>query len=113
MAEIDWNRYEHFSSDEFDHPDKMDPNFLRKLDIARELAGRPFILTSDLRPDERSAHSSGTAVDIRASSGAERWAIVMAALRAGFTRIGIYDRHLHLDDDPEKPSNVLWPGISQ
>jgi hypothetical protein len=36
--------------------------------------------------------------------------IISGALRAGFNRIGIYPRHLHLDHDPSLPSDVIWYG---
>lgn len=41
-----------------------------------------------------------------------RYLIVRGALGAGFTRIGVYDRHVHLDCDPDLPPRVLWEGVS-
>ena len=42
----------YFKDSEFNHLDKMDPQFLEFLDDVREEAGVPFILTSDGREAE-------------------------------------------------------------
>lgn len=96
--------------------------FIAKLDKARGLAGIPFIITSGFRSLEAnqsiagsvedSSHLSGLAVDLRVSESPARFTIVKALIEVGFTRIGIYDKHVHVDADPTKPQNVIWVGVS-
>lgn len=112
--------FRHFKESEFDRPEKMDHELLARLDYAREQAGIPFVITSDYRepgPDEPdSAHHLGKAVDIRVCSGMERFRIVRAALNSGFKRIGVYDKHIHLDVATAEdgfPMNVIWEGKSR
>ena len=92
------------------------------LDMARKYAGVPFIIKCGLRTPERnaqvdgvedSAHITGLAVDIAVSDSDRRFKIVSGALQAGFKRIGVYDRSLHLDIDKSKPQNVIWWGVSK
>jgi len=115
--------YNHFSLSEFASPDlpdsgvNMDSEFLTKLDNARAIANIRFKITSGYRTKEHnakvggvadSAHLSGHAADIAATSGKERWTIVNALIRSGFNRIGIAKSFIHVDDDPSKPTNVIW-----
>ena len=96
----------------------MSEELLRMLDVAREKAGIPFIITSALRTEQdelshgrsgNSAHTRGRAVDIACSSSWHRWRIVSAAIEAGFHRIGIADTYIHLDiDDELLPSPRIW-----
>lgn len=118
---MSWD-FRHFSPDEFDHPERMDRELLARLDYARTQAGIPFVVTSDFRPDENdeldSAHEIGKAVDIRAHDGRTRWRVVKAAINAGIKRIGVYDKHVHLDnatpaDDPRFVEEVIWVGVSR
>ena|SRR5688572_1779544 len=62
---------------------------------------------------ENSAHFKGLAVDLRVGNGWERYSIIKAALEAGIKRIGVYDRHVHLDADPALPQPVIWAGTSK
>jgi len=64
----------HFRASEFSAPERMDALFLAWLDAAREMAGVPFVITSDWRSPqenaaaggyERSLHLRGRAVDLR------------------------------------------------
>ena len=103
----------YFEPKEFTNPDGMDPGFLRKLDQARHIAGVAFHLTSTLRHGDPRSHGRGHAVDIRAHDSGTRFRIVKGLIEAGFTRIGVYDRHVHADDDPELPPFVLWMGTSE
>lgn len=120
--------YTYFSLSEFASPDlpdsgvNMDSEFLTKLDNARAIANIRFKITSGYRTKEYnedlrkrgykaspdSAHLSGHAADIAATSGKERWTIVNALIRSGFNRIGIAKSFIHVDDDPSKPTNVIW-----
>lgn len=99
----------------------LDPELVSKLDTARRVAGIPFVITSGKRSCaantaalgvEGSSHLSGLAVDLRVTSGSDRFLIVKGLLAAGFDRIGAYDKHVHADLDRTKPANVLWVGVS-
>lgn len=59
-----------------------------------------------------SAHFRGLAVDLRAQNGWERYSIVKQALEAKIERIGVYDKHIHIDVDPSLPHPVIWQGKS-
>ena len=94
-----------------------------KLDYARGLAGFPFYITSGYRsPDsnskvggvKNSAHTAGLAVDLKAPIGKdEREKMIWALGVAGFERIGVYDRHFHVDIDMSKPWPAYWTGKSK
>jgi len=109
----------HFTDSEVEG---LDPIFSYRLDTAREKAGVPFIITSGFRtPDENdaiassvkdSAHLTGKAVDLRVIDGLHRFYIVKGLIEAGFNRIGIYTRHIHVDVDESKPQDVVWVGVS-
>lgn len=108
----------HFAPSEFNEPDKMETQLLLALDETRRKAGQPIYVTSSYREGDPKSHGRGWAVDIaesldgRAVSSAWRYAVVRAALGSGFRRIGVYDRHVHLDMDPDLPSPVMWWGTS-
>ena len=110
--------YKYFTDDE---AKGLNPELMSKLDSARGVAGVPFRITSGLRTCaandaamgvEGSAHLKGMAVDLGVDSGSDRFAIVKSLLAAGFVRIGCYDKHVHVDLDPDKPQNVIWVGVS-
>lgn len=95
----------------------LDPDFVRRLDALRDMAGIPIVLNSAYRsPDyERqkgrkgtSSHCFGHAVDVRCASSVERYKIVSCAVTVGFRRIGIGSMFIHLDDMPGYPSPCIW-----
>ena len=94
----------------------MDLDFLAKLDKAREYAGIPFVINSAYRSPEHpesiknptSSHIKGLAVDIKAKDSRTRYKVLEALIHVGFNRIGIADSFIHVDDDKEKSSNVVW-----
>jgi len=95
----------------------MNLDFVRKIDIARDLAGVPFIISSAYRTEQynlliggvlTSSHINGLAVDIYCVDASERFKILKALLTVGFNRIGIYPSHIHVDDDSSKMLYVLW-----
>ena len=112
----------HFNDDEFTNVENMDPMLGRMLDYMRTAYGGPITITSSYRAhtDPRtSAHEIDArglwqAVDIRVSTSRSRFGLVEAARKAGFRRIGIYDRHIHVDI-AEAPfdQDVLWIGESK
>ena len=111
------SKYKYFTEEEFLRckPSSslygMSERLLRMLDEARELAGIPFRITSAIRSYDyeifhgrsgKSSHCIGKAVDIACSDSHSRLLIVWALLAVGFSRIGIYSRHIHVDNDDLK-----------
>lgn len=95
----------------------MNARLMGKLDYARELAGIPFVLNSAFRSvawelskgrPGTSSHCKGLAVDIRCWSDANRYKIITALMRAGFSRIGIGNGYIHADIDEGKTQDVIW-----
>jgi uncharacterized protein YcbK (DUF882 family) len=95
----------------------MQPTFLWKLEQARELACIPFSINSGFRCQDHnekvggkpsSDHISGRGVDIKATTGREKFLIVNAGLNAGITRIGVGKNFIHLGDGHNNPKLVLW-----
>lgn len=87
------------------------------LDKARAAAGVPFVLTCAYRSvawdkskgrDGKSAHTTGHALDIAATTSGQRLAIVRGLLAAGCRRIGIGKNFIHADNDPGKPQDVMF-----
>jgi len=83
----------------------IDPKFLEKLELARELAGISFPINSGFRcPAHNKAvgsssgnHVSGRAVDIKCTMGHERRLILNGLVGAEFNRIGIGKTYIHAD----------------
>ena len=115
--------YKYFSQADFDRcvpPCKitdMDADTLRMFDLAREIAGIPFVVNSAYRTrehelsrgrDGESAHVSGHAMDIAATDSRSRYIVMFALHKAGFTRIGIHARFIHADNDKTKADRVAW-----
>ena len=46
-------------------------------------------------------------------SGRERYLVLPSLLASGFHRIGVYDRHFHVDVSRRLPGRVIWTGKSQ
>lgn len=114
----------HFTRDEFGYADGVEParELVLMLDSAREIAGVPFRISSGIRSREHndriggapnSAHVTGEAVDIRTENTQDRFMILDALLYTGFTRIGIYNGHIHVDTSKALPQNRCWTGISR
>lgn len=118
----------YFNYYEFDSPlqegsgQLMDKGFLFMLNNARHIANIPFIITSGFRVEAdiyrlkkegykvspNSSHLKGFAADIAIKSSTARFTIIDSLLKAGFTRIGIANTFIHVDNDPDKPANVIW-----
>lgn len=114
----------HFNYNEFDSPDEvgsgltnMDQPFLDKLDDAREEADVSFNINSGYRTinhndfvsgKSNSSHLKGLAADIACNSSRKRFLILKALINVGFTRIGIADTFIHVDDDKNKDQQVNW-----
>lgn len=113
----------YFNLWEFDSPDlagsgeRMDKDFLKKLDEARHKAGVSFSINSGYRTHNHnkqvggkadSSHTKGLAVDIHAATSRKRYLILQALIEVGFHRIGIANNFIHVDDDKQKPKQVTW-----
>lgn len=108
----------HFSDEEVAG---LSPNLVDLLDAARSFAHVPFIITSGFRTEAEnlaaggvpgSAHTLGLGVDLRCEGSYTRFRMVTALLVAGFKRIGVYDKHIHVDIDGSLPQSVMWTGTS-
>tara|TARA_B110000285_G_scaffold150592_1_gene168151 strand:- start:106 stop:483 length:378 start_codon:yes stop_codon:yes gene_type:complete len=122
------NRLKWFKLEEFDSPDEvgsgemMEEEFLERLDLARDIAGFPFIVNSGFRSiahnkalkekgykvAKNSSHLLGWAADLHCGSGKRRFLMIEALLDAGFIRLGIGDTFIHVDCDPEKSQMTIW-----
>ena len=96
--------------------DDMDKGFLQRLDIARFHSEVPYIINSAYRSVEHekskgrsgdSSHTKGVAVDLKATNARTKFKIVTGLIKAGFTRIFVYDRWIHVDLDYDKDQEVL------
>tara|TARA_R100000742_G_C4278120_1_gene100612 strand:+ start:1330 stop:1764 length:435 start_codon:yes stop_codon:yes gene_type:complete len=118
-----------FKLSEFDSPDSpgsgqnMDLDFVRKLDICREIAGVSFKINSGYRTKQynedlkkrgykasnNSAHLKGLAADISTPNSEIRYKILSAIIRCNFfNRIGIGNSFIHVDTDNTKTPEVCW-----
>jgi uncharacterized protein YcbK (DUF882 family) len=100
----------------------MDSDFLQMLDSAREIYGKPMVITSGFRTEahnhhlksqgysasENSSHLKGLAADIKCTTSADRWAMVHSLTKAGFNRLGIAKTFIHVDTDESKPPFLIW-----
>ncbi len=109
---------ESFSADELGHGHALAPELLVKLQAVRYLAGEPIHISSGLRPEDDGEHGSGEAVDItdnrRGEDVGSRWRhhVLKASYAVGFSRIGVYDKHIHLGVSRERDQSVTWWGQS-
>jgi len=96
---------------------KMDSAFLLKLDELRRLCDFSFHINSGYRSPKHSVekykakpgtHNKGIAVDIAVANDYQMNLILRHALALGFTGIGIYPRHIHIDTRETK--RVIWVG---
>ena len=116
-------KLQHFHISEFDSPDEpgsgagMSRKFLKMLDEARELSGVSFKINSGFRTPAqnravngslRSSHMIGCACDISCHTSAKRYRILASLIAVGFTRVGIHDSFIHVDNDATKTPGVAW-----
>ncbi len=91
----------------------LKPSFKMFLELAEGLSGVQFAITSAVRDGGPGAHGEADAVDIACSTSRNRHHIYDGLRGAGFHRIGVYDRHIHVDRSLTRPANVTWLGKSQ
>ena len=109
----------HFTVEEFDcqhtGENRMEQDFLDKLDALREHCGFPFVITSGYRsPDHPlearkeipGTHAQGIAADIKITNSAHRYTIIREALAHGFTGLGVAGDFIHVDTRGTVP--VIW-----
>ena len=111
-----------FNDDEFECKcgcglNDMNLSFLKKLEKARLYSKTSYVILSAHRCEKHnkkvggvpdSSHLKGFAVDIYAPNDNKRFLILYGLIKAGFTRIGVYNDFIHVDDDPSKDKNVSW-----
>lgn len=94
---------------------RMDSEFLNKLDNLRELCGFPFTITSGYRSPDHSierakktpgTHSKGIASDVLVTDANQKYLIIKYAMELGFTGIGIAKNFIHVDTRETTP--VIW-----
>ncbi len=100
----------------------LDGELMDRLDVARGLCGFPIIVTSGKRTDNQNAaaggvsdssHLLGLAADLHSPTGQfEREKMIWALGRAGFRRIELATKHIHVDVNPDKQQDVAWFGVS-
>ena len=118
-----WPGIKHFQPSEFDSPDlkgsgeRMNLEFVGKLDQLRSVLSMPLAIASGYRTPEHnakvggvdsSAHETGNAADIVARASGTRFKLLQAALAMGFRRIGVGAGFIHLDDSLTHPQDVVW-----
>lgn len=109
---------DHFKDEEIKG---LDPRLVAMLQVARDAAGVPLVITSGYRDAshndnvggvEDSAHTKGLAVDIRCPNDQYGKQVAFGLGQAGFQRAGFYTKHVHVDIDPSKESPARWTGES-
>lgn len=113
----------HFSESEFKKCSPscslqdMKQSTMNRLDTARDLAKIPFVINSAYRSTAwdkskgrsgTGSHTLGQAVDIRCNTDSNRFKVINALLKAGFTRIGIAKTYIHADDSQRHTQEVAW-----
>jgi uncharacterized protein YcbK (DUF882 family) len=121
-------KFKYFNYDEFDSPlqegsgQLMSNELIKMLDAARELSGVPFKITSGYRVEadierlrkagykvsKNSSHLKGLAADIACTNSSDRFNMLNALLKVGFSRIGIANTFIHVDIDKDKPAFAIW-----
>ena len=113
---------QYFNITEFDSPDEMGSGrnmkqeMLDKIDLVRSKFDRAIHINSGYRTKEHnkkvggkknSSHLKGLAVDIHCINSRDRYDLLNCLLDVGFTRIGIGNKFIHVDMDPDKDPDVM------
>lgn len=106
--------------------DNLQPDLVDLLGQLEKAVEMPVYITSGYREGDTKSHGHGLAVDISDNlQGKPIWSgwrhrVLKAAYALGFRRIGVYDRHIHLDlwegqtvDGRPVPQDVTWFGMSE
>jgi len=95
---------------------------IRRLQRARDLFGKPIRISSGGRTRKHNKTVGGKknsshivdfngyfyAADIRCQNDKDRFVLLNILFLVGFKRIGVYDKHLHVDVDMSKNPIRLW-----
>ena len=112
--------FKYFKREDFDCQEtgenRMEDEFIYKLDHLRTVCGWPFIVTSGYRSPSHSleinkasgggSHTKGIAADIKVTNGKQRHEIVKHAMALGFSGVGIAKTFVHVDIREDTP--VVW-----
>ena len=85
----------------------------RVLDLLSVFTIDITITSAKRNGNKGSSHDKGLAIDIRTSNSTSRFIVLQELFRLHLNRIGIYDKHIHIDLDPDKDPEVAWHGISK
>lgn len=92
---------------------------VEKLESIRKLFGKSMIINSatrckthntNVKGSPTSSHLSGYAVDIKCDNSTDRFNLIRLAIQEGIKRIVIYKTFVHMDNDPDKPQNLISLG---
>ena len=116
-------KLEYFKLKEFMCPcgcnkNDMKLDFLLMLDEARSYSQTSYVINSAFRCQDHndslamskktSSHVKGCAADIHCPDSRKRALILGGLIEAGFTRLGIGQTFIHVDDDSDKVQGVVW-----
>lgn len=117
----------HLTADDFKCPccgiSLVDKSFLARINKFIDKYGKKIKISSGYRCPKYNAeiggaktspHVKGIAVDIKEQSARAKRKMNRIANELKFMGFGVYDKHIHLDDDPRwHNSEVLWSGTSK
>lgn len=136
-----WN-YPNFKPSEFKHLDKIKEFAIKALQSIRTKYGKPMVITSDWREEGSHSSGCDFDVKSEGKEfykwiysqykpgmggmfwnkmaeinskfqNDEQYKLAMYAISCGATRIGVYDKHLHIGFDSPNPQRVVWAGVSK
>ena len=100
----------------------LDYETLYLIDLMRHICGFSFPISSgyrcpvhntNIQGDAESSHMLGFAFDIDVPTFQRARRIVEVGIFVGMPRIEIAPAHAHLDRNPDKTPDILWPGKSK
>lgn len=104
--------YKYFKIEEFDCSEtgenRMDPQFIERMDELRERCGFPLVVVSGFRSkrhsieaakDEPGGHTRGKTCDVECISDRKRYTIIKHAMDLGFTEVSVGPTFIHLGMD--------------
>jgi uncharacterized protein YcbK (DUF882 family) len=106
--------YKYFTAKEIEG---LNTDFARLLDIARDIAGSRFIITSGFRTEEEnkkvgglknSKHLYGEAVDLRIEGGTRAAKVIQGLLKINTFEVIIEEDHIHVEYNPEQIASKLF-----
>lgn len=114
MAENDWWIIKNFKKSEFKYPQLMAKDLTLRLDLMREVAGKPFTITSCYREGDGGYHGLGLAVDGRFKDMPLIDQFLLAIRY--FNGVGVYNSYwkgIHIDMRPLKKyePKALWSAV--